>query len=132
LQKQPTSPSFYYRAETRVVFIAPEAVEKLLPSYLASRESAKRLATLVHADLPLEIDQDLFRYNFTNWYYRDTIERVVMAVLESGHGSIVGEGGVWEKRITVVHDHGVGSCRSEIFAGERGVNRILSTLDCSD
>jgi hypothetical protein len=125
-------PSFYYVAESWVVFISPEDMgsylglfdikNKELPSY--------KLINKIKSDLDLTENKDLLQYNFETWDYGILIESLVIALAKKGQVSVIAPGGTSLEFITSVEHNEAYSNYTVVHAGEDGVNSMLFERDC--
>jgi hypothetical protein len=107
LRDAPKEPAFYYRTDSyHVAFVTPEAMAAYLDQQSVS-DSASAAATLIkaiRADIPLQENRDLFRYNLSNWSYLSLIESLLIGLAEHGDMSLVHPGGYAVEKITIVYE----------------------------
>lgn len=133
LPDKPSGPAFYYRLDSYfVVFVRPEALTALLKrqSIPDTATVAKSLEAAIRADIPLREDRDLYRYNFSDWFYLKLIDSIVVVLLAHGDASLVAPGGEVIDKITMVDTRTPGMTITKVYAGKEGVNQVMSIVGC--
>ena len=133
LPSKPSGPAFYYRLDNYfVVFVTPEAMTALLKRQPIpdSATIAKSLEKAIRADIPLREDRDLFRYNFSDWFYLNIINSIMVGLLAHGDASLVAPGGEVIDKITMVDTRTPSITITHVYAGKKVVNEVMSIVGC--
>ena len=133
LQPLSKEPSFYLRVGLyHVAFISPDKMKSYLNSlhFTNSQSPAANLIRRINEDIPLTSNKDLFQYNFENWAYVGLIDSLIMGLAERGNISLMTPGGNQVNSVTIVYDRQKWEVNTILYAGQRGINQILSERGC--